>query len=144
MAKFVEVTEAGRGKFAVDIAAGVHHLISDEPEAAGGNDLGPDPHAFILAGLGACTVMTLRLYADRKKMRLTRIAVKLSRRKLAAADCSDCRTKEGEVEEITRVIAVEGELDEAERARLLEIADRCPVHRTLTGEIKVRTTLAGG
>src|SRR5581483_3634025 len=96
---------------------------------------------FLLAGLGACTAITIRLYADRKKFPLERVTVHLSRRKIKAADCPDCRTTEGEVEEMTREIELTGPLDEATRTRLLEIAERCLVHRTLTGEIKIRTSL---
>lgn len=135
------VAETGRAKYAVDITAGEHHLIADEPADLGGGDLGPTPHEYVLAGLGACTVMTLRMYADRKQMPLKSISVKLSRRKIKAADCPDCRTTEGEVEEMSREITLTGDLDDASRKRLMEIADRCPVHRTLTGEIKIRTKL---
>ena len=137
----VEVAESGRGKFAVDITVGTHHLVADELPAIGGTDTGPAPHEYLLAGLGACTVMTLRLYADRKGYPVTKISVKLSRRKMNAADCPDCRTKEGEVEEITREVTITGELDADARARMLDIANKCPVHKTLTGEIKIRTSL---
>ena len=137
----VEVVESGRGKFAVDITVGSNTLVADEPADKGGNDLGPAPHEMLLAGLGACTVMTLRMYADHKKIPLKAVQVRLSRRKINAADCPDCVTKEGEVEEMTREITLVGDLDEATRARLLEIANKCPVHRTLTGEIKIRTAL---
>jgi putative redox protein len=138
----IEVREAGRGKFAVDIEAGPHHLIADEPAAMGGNDLGPAPHDFLLAGLGACTVMTVRMYADRKGFALEGVRVLLTRRKIRAADCTDCVATEGEVEEMSREIVLTGNLDAESRQKLLEIASKCPVHRTLTGEIKVRTTLA--
>ncbi len=141
MASAVEVTEAGRGKFAVDITVGENRLIADESVELGGNDLGPAPHEYLLAGLGACTVMTLRLYADRKQMPLAKVSVRLSRRKIKAADCPDCRTTEGEVEEMTREITLQGDLDAEARQRLLDIANKCPVHKTLTGEIKIRTAL---
>ncbi len=137
----VAVVESGRGKFAVEIVAGGHNLLADEPAGVGGNDLGPSPHEFLLAGLGACTVMTLRMYADRKGIPLREVKVELTRRKVKAAECPDCTSKDGEVEEMTRVITLIGELDEPTRARLLEIADKCPVHRTLTGEIKIRSSL---
>ncbi len=137
----VDVVLSGRGKFAVDITVGPHGLVGDEPLDVGGNDLGPMPHDFVLAGLGACTCMTLRMYADRKGIPLTGVKVRLTRRKIKAADCPDCVTKEGEVEEMTREITLEGDLDAATRARLLEIADKCPVHKTLTGEIKIRSSL---
>ena len=137
----VEVVLSGRGKYAVDIKAGSHVLVGDEPLDVGGNDLGPPPHDFLLAGLGACTCMTLRMYADHKKIPLKGVKVVLSRCKIKAADCPDCVTKEGEVEEMTREITLEGDLDDATRARLLKIANKCPVHKTLIGEIKIRTSL---
>jgi len=140
----IEVRESGRGKFAVDIDVGAHHLIADEPGTLGGNDLGPAPHDFLLAGLGACTVMTLRMYADRKGFALEGVRVRLSRRKVKATDCADCTTKDGEVEEMSREVVLTGNLDAETRQKLLDIADKCPVHRTLTGEIKIRTTLAEG
>jgi putative redox protein len=139
----VEVVTSGRGKFAVEITVGEHLIVADEPAAVGGNDLGPAPHDFLLAGLGACTAMTLRMYADRKQIPLKGVQVKLDRRKIKAADCPDCITKEGDVEEMTREITLNGEIDGATRQRLLEIAEKCPVHKTLIGEIKIRTTLAG-
>jgi putative redox protein len=137
----VEVVENGRGKFAVDISVGPHALLADEPAEVGGNDSGPSPHDFLLAGLGACTSMTLRMYADHKKIPLEQVQVRLTRRKIKAADCPDCVTKDGEVEEMTREITLVGDLDEATRQRLLEIANKCPVHKTLTGENKIRTAL---
>jgi putative redox protein len=140
-AELVEVTESGRGKFALDVETGPHRLTADEPQEIGGDDTGPRPHEFLLAGLGACTVMTLRMYADRKAIPLKRVSVRLSRHKIKAADCPDCTTKEGEVEEMIREITLEGDLDEAVRQKLLEIANKCPVHRTLTGEIKIRTSI---
>lgn len=134
--------DGGRGAFAVDIAIGAHQLISDEAKDLGGEGAGPAPHELLLAGLGACTVMTLKLYAARKKWPLEQVAVRLTRRKIKAADCPDCRiATEGDVEEITREITLTGPLDADTRARLLEIANKCPVHRTLTGEIKIRTSL---
>jgi putative redox protein len=137
------VKEAGRGKYAVEISVGPNTLLADEPEAVGGNDLGPRPHELMLAALGACTSITVRMYADRKGWPLKQIRVHLSHHKLKAADCTDCATKTGEVEEIFREITFEGDLDDAQRQRLMEIADKCPVHRTLTGEIKIRSKLLG-
>src|ERR1700709_221252 len=104
----VEVAESGRGKFAVDITVGTHHLVADELPAIGGTETGPAPHEFLLAGLGACTVMTLKLYAARKQWPLEHVSVRLTRRKIKAADCPDCRTTEGEVEEMTREITLTG------------------------------------
>ena len=144
-----EVTvKSAHGAFAVDIAIGAHQLIADETKEIGGDDTGPAPHEFLLAGLGACTVMTLKLYAARKKWPLEQVSVRLTRRKIKAADCPDCVTattgpaSNQEVEEMTREITLVGPLDADSRARLLDIANKCPVHRTLIGEIKIRTSLA--
>ena len=137
----VQVDEKGPGKFSLEIAAGPHRLVADEPHEVGGDDTGPRPHEFVLAGLGACTAMTLRLYADRKGMPLKHVSVRLTHRKIDAKNCPDCVTTEGQVEEMTREIVLTGDLDDEARRRLLEIADKCPVHRTLTGEIKIRTSL---
>ena len=136
------VTTASRGKFAVEITTGTSHLVADEPLSAGGDNLGPSPHELLLAGLGACTAMTLRLYAQRKGIVLDGMSVSLSRRKLKAADCPDCVSTDGEIEEITRTITLPPALDDTTRQRLLEIANKCPVHRTLMGEIKIRSSLA--
>ncbi|TAL02470.1 MAG: OsmC family peroxiredoxin [Rhodospirillaceae bacterium] len=140
-AEAVDVRESGRGKYTIDIAIGPHALVADEPREAGGDDAGPRPHEFVLAGLGACTAMTLRMYADRKGIPLKHVSVHLIHHKIKAADCPDCVTKEGEVEEMIREIKLEGDFDAATRQKLLEIANKCPVHRTLTGEIKIRTLL---
>jgi uncharacterized OsmC-like protein/alpha/beta superfamily hydrolase len=135
----VTVRESGEGRFQQAIAIGRHRLVADEPVASGGLGRGPSPYDLVLAGLGACTSMTLRLYADQKGWPLEGVEVTLAHRKIHAADCAECETKEGKVDEIERTIAVEGPLDASQRARLMEIADRCPVHRTLHGEIRVRT-----
>jgi putative redox protein len=137
----VVVEEGGEGRFAQRIAAGPHALRADEPLSVGGGDSGPTPYDLLLAGLGACTSMTLRLYADRKGWALERVRVSLSHDKIHAEDCAGCETKDGRVDRIERRISLEGSLDEAARARLLEIADKCPVHRTLESEVLVATTL---
>jgi uncharacterized OsmC-like protein len=116
--------------------------LADEPEAAGGNDRGPGPYELLLMALGACTTMTLRLYADRKRWSLERVSVELRHGKIYAEDCSDCETKQGMLDRIERVISLEGALDGAQRQRLMEIADMCPVHRTLTAEIRIDTRAA--
>lgn len=136
----VTVTETGQGKFQQTIRAGRHTLIADEPVAQGGLDSGPNPYDLVLAGLGACTSMTLRLYADRKELPLERVSVALKHSRIHAADCETCETKEGMVDRIDRVLTLGGNLDGEQRKRLLEIADKCPVHRTLTSEIDIRTT----
>ena len=138
----VRVSEAGNGKYVQEVVIGRHRLLADEPEASGGNDLGPSPYELLLAGLGACTAMTLRMYADLKKLPLETVSVELRHAKIHAADCATCETREGRIDRIERTIDVRGPLDEAQRARLLEIANKCPVHRTLHSEVIVPTRLA--
>jgi uncharacterized OsmC-like protein len=135
----VIVRETRRGTFQRDIIAGAHRLIADEPVNVGGLDSGPGPYDLLLAALGACTSMTVRLYADRKNLPLTHVQVRLRHSRIYATDCAECETKEGMIDRIDRVITLEGDLDDAQRARLMEIADKCPVHRTLTSEIDIRT-----
>jgi putative redox protein len=142
-ARAVVVSETGEGKFQQSVAIGPHRFLADEPVAAGGLDTGPSPYEWLIAGLGACTAMTLRLYAGQKQLPLAGVSVTLRHSKIHAADCATCETKEGKLDRIDRTIALEGPLDEAQRARLLEIADKCPVHRTLTSEIEIRTSLEG-
>ncbi|HEY2243019.1 MAG TPA: bifunctional alpha/beta hydrolase/OsmC family protein [Xanthobacteraceae bacterium] len=136
----VFVRETRQGTFQQEIVAGAHRFLADEPVAAGGLDSGPGPYDLLLAALGACTSMTLRLYADRKQLPLTRTRVRLRHSRIYAADCAACETKEGMLDRIDRIINLEGELDAEQRKRLLEIADKCPVHRTLTSEIDIRTS----
>jgi uncharacterized OsmC-like protein/alpha/beta superfamily hydrolase len=136
----VIVRETRHGTFQQEIVAGTHRFLADEPVAAGGLDSGPGPYDLLLAALGACTSMTLRLYADRKQLPLTRMRVRLRHSRIYAADCAACETKEGMLDRIDRSISFEGELDAETRKRLLEIADKCPVHRTLTSEIDIRTS----
>jgi uncharacterized OsmC-like protein len=135
----VLVCETGHGPFQQEIISGRHHLIADEPKDAGGLGSGPGPYDLLLAALGACTSMTLRLYADRKKLPLTRTQVRLRHSRIYATDCAECETKEGMLDRIERVITLEGDLNAEQRARLMEIADKCPVHRTLKSEIDIRT-----
>jgi putative redox protein len=120
-----------------EISAGPHTLYADEPADAGGDDVGPDPYELLLGALGACTSMTLVLYARRKKWPLDGVEVRLSHRRDYAQDCEDCERRDSQIDMIERRITLRGELNEAQRARLLEIAQKCPVHRTLTGSIKV-------
>jgi len=138
----VVVREAGGGKLRNEVLAGRHRLLADEPIAAGGDDSGPGPYDYLLAALGACTSMTLRLYAERKGLKLARTTVRLRHDRIHAADCADCETKEGRIDRIRRELVLEGELAAEQRQRLLEIADMCPVHRTLTHEIRIETALA--
>ncbi len=135
----VIVRETGKAKFQQKVISGKHSLIADEPIDVGGLDSGLSPYDLLLAALGACTSMTLRLYADQKKLPLTRVEVRLRHDRIYANDCAECETKEGLIDHIERVITLEGDLDAAQRARLLEIADKCPVHRTLTHEVNIHT-----
>ena len=134
------VRESGEGTFQQTVTVGRHTLIADEPASVGGDDAGPNPYDFLLAALGTCTSMTLRMYARHKKLPLDRVTVKLRHGRIHARDCEDCESDTGFVDVIQREILLEGDALTAEqRARMLEIADRCPVHRTLHAEVKVRT-----
>ncbi|HKU95395.1 MAG TPA: bifunctional alpha/beta hydrolase/OsmC family protein [Vineibacter sp.] len=136
----VVVEETGGGRFQQRITAGKHHLQADEPVASGGLDSGLDPYSLLLSALGACTSMTLRLYAERKQLPLGRVSVHLRHSKIHAADCAECETKTGRLDRIDREIVLRGNFDDAQRKRLLEIADMCPVHRTLTSEVLIKTS----
>ena len=135
----VVVRETRAGKFQQTVSVGPHRLLADEPVAAGGDDTGPGPYDFILAGLGACTSMTMRMYAERKSLPLERVTVTLTHSKIHAEDCAECETSTGMLDQIDRVIGMEGNLDAEQRQKLMEIADKCPVHRTLTSEIRIVT-----
>lgn len=136
----VVVQETGEGPFPQHIRIGDHELRVDEPEHHGGTNTGPSPYDLLLAALGSCTSMTLRLYADRKGWPLEKITIVLRHRKIHAQDCADCETKLGKLDEVEREITLEGQLTDEQRQRLLEMADRCPVHRSMESEVKVRTT----
>ncbi|MCB1546926.1 MAG: OsmC family protein [Hyphomicrobiaceae bacterium] len=128
----VMVGETGEGKFQQLMRVGTHRILADEPRSVGGSDTGPSPYDLLAMALGACTTMTLRLYADKKQIPLDRVSVDVKHRKVHAEDCEDCgEGREGRIDRFERIIRIEGALDAATRARLLEIADRCPVHRTL-------------
>ena len=137
----VTVTETREGRFAQSITAGRHRLRADEPLAAGGNDTGPSPYDLLVAGLGACTAMTIRMYADLKQLPLEKVTVRLKHDKVHAQDCVECETREGKIDRIDREIELEGSLDEAQKAKLLEVANKCPVHRTLHSEVWIPTRL---
>lgn len=137
----VLVRETGKGSFQQEVLSGGHRLLADEPVSVGGTDTGLSPYELLLAALGACTAMTIRMYADRKNLPLDRVSVRLHHEKIHAEDCADCETREGKVDEIERAIELTGDLDDAQRQRLLEISEKCPVHRTLHSEIKIRTRL---
>jgi uncharacterized OsmC-like protein/fermentation-respiration switch protein FrsA (DUF1100 family) len=138
----VVVRETRKSKFQNTVSIGPHRLLADEPHSAGGDDSGPGPYDFLLAGLGACKSMTMRLYAERKSFPLERATVTLNHSKIHAEDCAECETKEGLLDQIDVVIGLEGPLDADQRKRILEIADKCPVHRTLTSEIRIVTRAA--
>jgi uncharacterized OsmC-like protein/alpha/beta superfamily hydrolase len=138
----VVVRETRNSRFQQMITVGPHHLLADEPVAAGGEDSGPGPYDLVLAGLGACTSMTMRMYAERKSLPLERVTVTLSHSKIHAEDCAECETKAGMLDQFDRLIAMEGALDTEQRKKLMEIADKCPVHRTLTSEIHIVTRAA--
>lgn len=138
----VVVQETGEGKFQQQVSVGRHRLTADEPPSVGGQDTGPNPYDLVLSGLGACTSMTMRMYADRKALPLDRVTVTLRHSKIHAEDCEACETRTGLLDHIERVIRIEGNLDSEQRAKLMEIADKCPVHKTLTSEIHIATRAA--
>lgn len=131
-------TEKG---FRTEVMANGFPLVADEPESVGGTNQGPTPYDLLTASLGTCTSMTLRMYSDRKDWPLESVTVYLEHNKMHARDCEGCEYEEGKIDHIKREITLEGDLDDDQRERLLEIADRCPVHRTLHGQIHVETSL---
>ena len=138
----LRVSEADPGGFLQDVMAGPrHHVLADEPAAYGGTDRGLTPYQLVAAGLGACTSMTIRMYARRKEWPLEHVSVDVFHDKIHAADCDHCETRTGKLDQFRRRIRLEGELTGEQRARLLEIADKCPVHRTLESEIEIVTEL---
>jgi uncharacterized OsmC-like protein/pimeloyl-ACP methyl ester carboxylesterase len=136
----VVVRETRASKFQQTVTVGPHRLLADEPVAAGGEDSGPGPYDYLLAALGACTSMTMRLYAAGKSLPLERLTVTLRHSKIHAQDCAECETRVGMLDHIDVAIGMEGALDADQRKRLLEIADKCPVHRTLTSEVQIVTS----
>jgi uncharacterized OsmC-like protein len=138
----VVVAETGDGLFVQELLDGRHRLLADEPASAGGNDLGPGPYELLLMALGACTSMTLRLYAKRKQWPLQHVQVRLKHSKVYIQDCKDCDTKPTMLDHIDREIKLTGALSTDQIAKLMEIADKCPVHQTLTGRIKISSKLA--
>ena len=134
------VVKTGEG-LRTEMEAAGHELVADEPKSLGGTDAGPTPYDYLLSALGGCTAMTLRMYADRKGWPLESVTVRLSQDKIHAKDCEECETEKGRIDRIEREIELEGALDEKQRRRLLEIADMCPVHRTLKTEVLVENSL---
>ena len=135
------VASTGQGKFEQVMLDGRHTLIADEPVSAGGADVGPGPYELLVMSLGACTSMTVRLYADRKKWLLEQCVVRLRRTKVYTEDCANCENPKSMIDRIYREIEFIGVLDAEQRSRLLEIADHCPVHRTLSSKIDIKTTI---
>ena len=127
--------------FLSSVNADGHHLLADEPEAQGGGNRGPSPYDFLAAALGSCTVMTLNMYARHKQLTVDKVEVSVRHNRIHARDCEDCETQSGYLDRFDREITLSGDLSDAQRQRMLEIADLCPVHRTLKGEIKIRSAL---
>jgi len=128
--------------FTTELDMAGHGAVADEPADLGGNALGPSPYEFLAAALASCTSMTLKMYAARKGLPLRSVAVTVVHDRVHAKDCEDCRSTDGYIHEFRREIAIEGDLDRDARLRMLDIADKCPVHKTLTGEIRIRSVLA--
>ena len=135
------VVKSGLLRYSQKISVGSHVLHADEPGDYGGNDFGPNPYELLLAALGACTSMTVRMYAERKQWPLKSVEVRLAHSKIYAEECATCDIKEGMLDRIEREITLFGDLSDEQRHRLLEIAERCPVHRTLVSEVQIGTRL---
>jgi putative redox protein len=139
-----DVVVRGTGaNFVQQIETGQHRLVADEPASVGGTDTGPTPYDLLLAALGSCTAMTLGIYARRKNLPLEQVVVSLRHSRIHAADCANCETKMGKIDRIDLDLQLTGALTDEQRARLLQVADLCPVHRTLTSEIDIRTKMVG-
>jgi putative redox protein len=138
----VVIVEGDASGFAQHVTAGDHAFAADEPLSAGGTNTGPDPYQLILAALGACTSMTVAMYARRKGWPLTRVRVQLAHSKVWVQDCADSETKDARLDRIDRVIGFEGDLGSDQRQRLIDIAEKCPVHRTLTSGLAIVTRQA--
>jgi putative redox protein len=135
------IVNSGIVRYAQNISVGPHLLQADEPRDSGGNDVGPNPYELLLSALGACTSMTLCMYAERKQWPLQGVQVRLAHSRIYAEDCAACDPKQGTLNQIDVEISLIGDLSEDQRQRLMAIADRCPIHRTLISEMQIRTTL---
>jgi|SRR5438874_1938615 uncharacterized OsmC-like protein len=136
-----EVIVRSRPGLSASIEVGDHRLVADEPVEVGGADAGPNPYDLLLSALGACTAITVRMYAQRKGWPLDAVEVRLSHDRIHAEDCAQCETREGYVHRISKSLSLQGPLDADQRQRLAEIAERCPVQRALTHEIVIQQTL---
>jgi len=134
--------QGGARNFRQEIVVGKHSLSADEPVSAGGGDAGPDPYDYLLTALGVCTSMTVGLYARRKQIPLENITVSLRHSRIYAKDCEECETKEGMLDRINVELDLTGPLSAEEHDKLMEVAAKCPVHRTLTSEINIRLSVA--
>lgn len=135
-------SESDDGKYVTHLTVGPHHFVADQPPEAGGKGAGPDPYDLVAASLGACTSMTIRMYADRKEWPLEHVEVRVDHERRHAKDCERCEEQQGKIDHLTRTIHLRGDLSDEQRERLTEIADRCPVHRTLTQKNVIETRLA--
>src|SRR5262249_51926168 len=136
------VVRGGAENFQQEITAGKHRLVADEPMSVGGGDAGPDPYDYLLTSLGVCTSMTVGFYARRNKWPLEKITVSLWHSRIHAKDCEECQTKEGMLDRMEMEIEMTGSLTAEQQTKLMEIAAKCPIHRTLTSEINIRTRAA--
>jgi putative redox protein len=132
------VVRGGAQNFQQEITTGRHHLVADEPVSAGGADAGPDPYDYLLAALGVCTSMTVGFYARRNRLPLENVTVSLWHSRIHASDCQECETKEGMLDRIDVEVELTGPLTPEQHAKLMQVAAKCPVHRTLTSEINIR------
>jgi len=138
------VVNSGLSAYVQDISIGPHELFADEPTEAGGTDAGPNPYELVMAGLGACTSMTVRMYAERRNWPLENVQVELRFSRIHAVDCNDCSRRKGIVNRIEKQITFIGDLSEVQRQRLLQVANSCPVHRVLSRAIEITSTLNTG
>ncbi len=132
--------ETAEGKFQQNVSVGDHQWLADEPESFGGTNTGPSPYDLLLSALGTCTSMTIKMYADRKKWPLESVHIELEHSREHAADCDTCNNDDNRIDVIDRSITLHGDLSDEQRARLMEIADKCPVHRTLENRIDIHST----